>query len=238
MHDPDLLIRTSGEQRISNYLLWQCAYSELVFRDELWPDFGRAAFEESLARVRVAAAPLRGAGVMDGPLRRRDCSSERADDAAAARPPPRPPRRAPAPRAAAARRAKRILVAIPWIVFAIAIIVAGGLVFAAAMIAHRRRLPARVLRDDATTRGRSSSPPTLAVAGADRRRPLRHRLQRPARRSPPSFPLLFAFGARPRSPRRDHGLDGGHAARHRLDRASRWSTPSSSATCPTTAPRC
>ena len=49
MEDPDLLIRTSGEQRISNYLLWQCAYSELVFRDELWPDFGRAAFEEALA---------------------------------------------------------------------------------------------------------------------------------------------------------------------------------------------
>jgi undecaprenyl diphosphate synthase len=48
MHDPDLLIRTSGEQRISNYLLWQCAYSELVFRDELWPDFTRGAFEESL----------------------------------------------------------------------------------------------------------------------------------------------------------------------------------------------
>jgi len=48
MHDPDLLIRTSGEQRISNYLLWQCAYSELVFRDELWPDFGREAFERCL----------------------------------------------------------------------------------------------------------------------------------------------------------------------------------------------
>jgi undecaprenyl diphosphate synthase len=48
MHDPDLLIRTSGEQRISNYLLWQCAYSELVFRDELWPDFGREALEGSL----------------------------------------------------------------------------------------------------------------------------------------------------------------------------------------------
>jgi undecaprenyl diphosphate synthase len=48
MHDPDLLIRTSGEQRTSNYLLWQCAYSELVFRDELWPDFTREAFEESL----------------------------------------------------------------------------------------------------------------------------------------------------------------------------------------------
>jgi undecaprenyl diphosphate synthase len=49
MHDPDLLIRTSGEQRISNYLLWQCAYSELVFRDELWPDFTREAFESALA---------------------------------------------------------------------------------------------------------------------------------------------------------------------------------------------
>lgn len=49
MHDPDLLIRTSGELRLSNYLLWQCAYSELVFRDELWPDFGREAFEESLS---------------------------------------------------------------------------------------------------------------------------------------------------------------------------------------------
>jgi undecaprenyl diphosphate synthase len=48
MHDPDLLIRTSGEQRLSNYLLWQCAYSELVFRDELWPDFGREALEASL----------------------------------------------------------------------------------------------------------------------------------------------------------------------------------------------
>jgi undecaprenyl diphosphate synthase len=49
MHDPDLIIRTSGEQRLSNYLLWQSAYSELVFRDELWPDFGREAFEASLA---------------------------------------------------------------------------------------------------------------------------------------------------------------------------------------------
>lgn len=39
--DPDLIIRTSGEQRISNFLLWQCAYAELVFLDVLWPDFGR-----------------------------------------------------------------------------------------------------------------------------------------------------------------------------------------------------
>jgi undecaprenyl diphosphate synthase len=48
MHDPDLLIRTSGELRVSNYLLWQIAYSEFVFRDELWPDFSREAFAESL----------------------------------------------------------------------------------------------------------------------------------------------------------------------------------------------
>ncbi len=48
MHDPDLIIRTSGEQRLSNYLLWQGAYSELVFRDELWPDFSREAFAQSL----------------------------------------------------------------------------------------------------------------------------------------------------------------------------------------------
>jgi undecaprenyl diphosphate synthase len=49
MHDPDLLIRTSGEMRLSNYLLWQCAYSEFVFREELWPDFSREALEASLA---------------------------------------------------------------------------------------------------------------------------------------------------------------------------------------------
>jgi len=49
MHDPDLIIRTSGEQRLSNYLLWQSAYSELIFREELWPDFSRGALEECLA---------------------------------------------------------------------------------------------------------------------------------------------------------------------------------------------
>ena len=53
MHDPDLLIRTSGEQRISNYLLWQLAYAEFVFRDELWPDFGREAFTEALQEFAV-----------------------------------------------------------------------------------------------------------------------------------------------------------------------------------------
>jgi undecaprenyl diphosphate synthase len=48
MHDPDLIIRTSGEQRLSNYLIWQSAYSELVFADELWPDYTREAFIASL----------------------------------------------------------------------------------------------------------------------------------------------------------------------------------------------
>jgi undecaprenyl diphosphate synthase len=46
--EPDLLIRTSGEQRISNFLLWQCAYSELVFTDTLWPDFDREDLEQAV----------------------------------------------------------------------------------------------------------------------------------------------------------------------------------------------
>jgi undecaprenyl diphosphate synthase len=56
MSDPELLIRTSGERRLSNFLLWQCAYSELVFSDALWPDFGPeqldAALDEYVARER------------------------------------------------------------------------------------------------------------------------------------------------------------------------------------------
>ncbi len=47
--DPDLLIRTGGEQRISNFLLWQCAYSELFFSDKLWPEFDEAALDQALA---------------------------------------------------------------------------------------------------------------------------------------------------------------------------------------------
>ncbi|MFV0679467.1 polyprenyl diphosphate synthase [Ottowia sp.] len=46
--DPDLLIRTGGEQRISNFLLWQCAYSELFFSNKLWPEFDEAALDEAL----------------------------------------------------------------------------------------------------------------------------------------------------------------------------------------------
>jgi undecaprenyl diphosphate synthase len=48
MPDPDLLIRTSGEQRLSNFLLWQFAYSELIFTETLWPDFTRADLESAL----------------------------------------------------------------------------------------------------------------------------------------------------------------------------------------------
>lgn len=56
LRDPELIIRTSGEQRLSNFLLWQSAYAELVFSDRLWPDFGpddlRAAFHEYASRSR------------------------------------------------------------------------------------------------------------------------------------------------------------------------------------------
>jgi undecaprenyl diphosphate synthase len=50
--DPDVIIRTSGEQRLSNFLLWQAAYSELVFVPTYWPDFDRAALENALAEYR------------------------------------------------------------------------------------------------------------------------------------------------------------------------------------------
>ncbi len=50
--DPDLLVRTSGEKRISNFLLWQCAYAELVFTDTLWPDFGKRDLEDAIQEFR------------------------------------------------------------------------------------------------------------------------------------------------------------------------------------------
>jgi undecaprenyl diphosphate synthase len=50
--DPDLLIRTSGEQRISNFMLWQCAYAELVFTKTLWPDFAQRDLEEAIDEYR------------------------------------------------------------------------------------------------------------------------------------------------------------------------------------------
>jgi undecaprenyl diphosphate synthase len=50
--DPDLIIRTSGEQRLSNFLLWQAAYSELVFVPTYWPDFDRSTLESAIAEYR------------------------------------------------------------------------------------------------------------------------------------------------------------------------------------------
>jgi len=172
MHDPDLLIRTSGESRISNYLLWQCAYSELVFRDELWPDFSRGLARAVAGGVRLAPPPLRGEDLMDlfdddvfedepqpKPRARRGRERE-----------PRRKRRRPGMRG---ETAKRILVALPWIAFAIAIVVAGEIYFAIAMIAIGNPLPARVPRDDRGAEagpagrlhrraGTWSSPPTSA----------------------------------------------------------------------------
>lgn len=63
--DPDLLIRTSGELRLSNFLLWQCAYAELVFLDVFWPDFGRAQLEQAIAEFR--SRDRRFGGLTAGP---------------------------------------------------------------------------------------------------------------------------------------------------------------------------
>jgi undecaprenyl diphosphate synthase len=60
MHDPEVIIRTGGEQRLSNYLLWQSAYAELIFREELWPDFGGQALQESLAEFNNRARRFGG----------------------------------------------------------------------------------------------------------------------------------------------------------------------------------
>ncbi len=68
MPDPDLFIRTSGEYRISNFLLWEIAYSELVFLDVLWPDFRREHLREAVREYQQTGAPLR---VDEGPTRPR-----------------------------------------------------------------------------------------------------------------------------------------------------------------------
>lgn len=60
LRDPDVVIRTGRERRLSNYLLWQSAYAELVFREELWPEFTREAFEESLAEFSARARRFGG----------------------------------------------------------------------------------------------------------------------------------------------------------------------------------
>ena len=61
MPDPDLVIRTSGEYRISNFLLWELAYSELVFTDVLWPDFRREHLFRGRPGVPAPRPPLRRA---------------------------------------------------------------------------------------------------------------------------------------------------------------------------------
>ncbi len=65
--DPDLLIRTSGEIRLSNFLLWQCAYTELIFLDVFWPDFGRAQLEQAIAEFRTRDRRFGGLAAPSGP---------------------------------------------------------------------------------------------------------------------------------------------------------------------------
>jgi undecaprenyl diphosphate synthase len=66
MPDPDLLIRTGGEQRLSNYLLWQCAYSEFVFLPEYWPDFDAGLLETAIAEFRGRDRRFGGLKVQSG----------------------------------------------------------------------------------------------------------------------------------------------------------------------------
>ena len=100
MSDPDVLIRTSGEQRVSNFLLWQTAYSELYFADVLWPDFDEEHLVAAIEDVAGARAALRGALMA---TRRRHQGSD---------------------------LGARVLAAIPAIVFAAIIVGYGGLVWA------------------------------------------------------------------------------------------------------------
>src|SRR5262249_46865827 len=63
---PDLIIRTSGEQRLSNFLLWQAAYSELVFVPAYWPDFDRATLESAIREFRQRERRFGGLVAPDG----------------------------------------------------------------------------------------------------------------------------------------------------------------------------
>jgi undecaprenyl diphosphate synthase len=65
MHDPEVIIRTGGERRLSNFLLWQSAYAELVFREELWPDFTREVFEQALREFTERDRRFGGRGGLD-----------------------------------------------------------------------------------------------------------------------------------------------------------------------------
>jgi phosphatidate cytidylyltransferase len=119
MHDPDLIIRTSGEQRTSNYLLWQSAYSELVFADELWPDFSREAFRAALDEFERRRR--RSGALMEGRSRRRGTASERRAGRAARR-------------NARSDLGARVAAAVPAIAFALVIIGFGNWVFVAGLV--------------------------------------------------------------------------------------------------------
>ena len=77
----DLLIRTGGEQRISNFLIWQAQYAELYFTDLLWPDFGPAALRRRARRVRLAPSPVRALGPREEP----PCGSARSRPSSSSR---------------------------------------------------------------------------------------------------------------------------------------------------------
>ena len=62
---PDLIIRTSGEQRLSNFLLWEAAYAEFVFQDVLWPDYGPAELKAAIEEFRTRERRYGGADVND-----------------------------------------------------------------------------------------------------------------------------------------------------------------------------
>ncbi len=120
MHDPELLIRTSGEMRISNFLLWQCAYSELVFSDKLWPDFDEAALDEALAEY---ARRQRRFGGRARRRRRRAGTAPRR-------------RRVPAtPRRGERLVTTRIITGAVLAVLAVVLVVHGGLLFWLVMLA-------------------------------------------------------------------------------------------------------
>ncbi len=67
--DPDLLIRTSGEQRLSNFLLWQLAYAEFLFMDVLWPDFDKTQLERAVQEYRLRDRRFGGLTAIDAPAR-------------------------------------------------------------------------------------------------------------------------------------------------------------------------
>ncbi len=161
MHDPDLIIRTSGELRLSNYLMWQSAYSELVFRDELWPDFSREAFEAEPRGVRRAPPAVRG------PLMPQQAAASADGTAPAARSSPRerPPAREPREPRQRSDLLARILVAIPAAIVAIVFIDLGGLAFAMFMIAVGCVVPERAVPAAATAGSRSPIVGFAALAG-------------------------------------------------------------------------